>query len=58
MGGGGMIVLVDHSERIRAAYVAGATATLMHVMNPDKYPKPDVEAYLAKIDGKPTEVRG
>jgi hypothetical protein len=53
-----MIVLVDHSERIRAAYVAGATATLLYVMNPDKYPKPDVEAYLAKLDAKPTEERG
>jgi hypothetical protein len=58
MGGGGMIVLVEHSERIRAAYVAGATATLMHVMNPDKYPKPDDEVYLAKLNDKPTEVRG
>jgi phosphoglycolate phosphatase-like HAD superfamily hydrolase len=52
---GEMIVLVDHSDRIRAAYVAGSTATLMHVMNPDKYPRPDVEAYLAKLNDKPTD---
>lgn len=54
-----MMVSVNYRDAIKAAYKRGASDATLHlrVNDPAKFPKPDVERYLAELDKRPTVVK-